>query len=144
MSAARIFNPLLIAVLLTPAASHCGSQAETLQLPTASFVSYAPLCMVASYWGCLFLLRWGQVARYREVIGLAAGVFFAAWPFVLLHSLTAALPLPRWLTQEERLRLKAVFPHPFVLQLATGEGFTIRVRRSDQCEALSAFVASIR
>lgn len=143
MTLVHIMTTLLMAIPLIDIAAICGSQAEQLRLPTASLAKFAPLFMLAGYWGCLFLLRRTRISRYRAPIAVAVGAFFAAYPAVLLSALSISLPLSRDLRSSEIQQMHAVFPHPFVHYSASGEGHRLRIRSVDRSDALIAFLASI-
>ena len=144
MALSRFLVPLLFAIPLTSIAAMYADQAQQLRLPTASLAPSAPLFMLAAYWGLPALLCSSRLALFRDEIAAAIAAVFAIWPVALLELFSVSLQLPRTLKHEEEAQLRTIFPHPFVLTLSSGKGNTLRIRRADQCEAVTEFIQSIK
>jgi len=141
----RLLHVLAVAPLLmigADIASVDGSRARALSLPFSTALNLAPLVAVAIYTGAGLLLRTrvGFVAWFAAFV-LAVGVAFV--PRLVVARSTQAVPVTRWLTQEEKTTMQARFPHPFVYYSSSSEGTRLLIRRSDYSASLVDFLRSI-
>ena len=129
--------------VLLPGISPYIDKARPLEVPAASLFPFYPFLFLG---GALIFMALGTRVRrpwYRALLSAAALLIFLVWPFVLFHSYTTSIPLPRWLTDMERERVKQIFPHPFSIDDLSGGEIGLRVRRGEESEALTAYIASL-
>ena len=122
-----------------------GGDVATLCLPFAWVTWLMPLVAVLVYAAVGSLLSRTRLGRAAWIVA-----FYAA---VLPHCLAAdvfekrlaqTIPLSRWLEPSERDALRARFPHPFIEGSRTGDGITLRIRRSDYEPSLMEYLKSIQ